>query len=63
MIKAFENSTTLSTNEHREKEIVYVYKNEDQLKDSSKDKFIVEIPKERPKWFNNNLMEKVTTKK
>ena len=45
------------------KEVAYFYNNEKPNEEEVKDKFIVEIPDDRPKWFNNNLYSKVTTKK
>ena len=47
---------------HPQKEIVFVYKGEDGLKETlQENKKIVEVPKERPSWFNNNLFAKKST--
>jgi hypothetical protein len=45
------------------KEIAYFYNNEKPNEEEVKDKFVVQMPNDRPKWFNNNLYSKITTKK
>ena len=46
---------------HPQQEIVYVYKNDEQIHDSTKR--IVEIQRERPTWFSKNLIPKINTTK
>lgn len=48
-----------------QQEVAYVYQNEVELKKDleSKNKRVFEIPKERPKWFNSNLLTKIRTEK
>ncbi|CAH1774729.1 unnamed protein product [Owenia fusiformis] len=45
---------------HPRAEVLYVYENEDQLKDKAKqdNKFIVEMEKPRPSWFPSKLLTK-----
>lgn len=47
---------------HPQQEIVYVYRNDPPLTDST-NKRIVEIPRERPSWFSKNLIPKINTSK
>jgi large subunit ribosomal protein L32 len=44
-----------------QEEIVYVYKNDEQIVDQTKR--LVEIPRERPTWFTKNLIPKINTTK
>ena len=45
------------------KEVAFVYNNESPNEEVTKDKFVVKVAGDRPKWFDNNLYTKVTTKK
>ena len=42
------------------KEVVFVYKGEENLKEANKDKYIVEMDKPRPSWWAPNLLTKPT---
>ena len=46
------------------KEIALMYKDEQSSKETleAKNKVVVEIPRNRPSWFNSDLLKKVTTK-
>jgi hypothetical protein len=61
MMKEFENDEKRV--DHPEKEVVFLYTNENADEKRLNNKFIVETKRERPAWFNNNLYTKVLTKK
>ena len=60
IIDSYPNKDELNYN-HPQQEIVYVYKNDEQISDNTKR--IVEIQRERPTWFSKNLISKINTTK
>ena len=50
--------------EYPSNEIAFLYEGEEGVKESleKENKVVIEVPKERPSWFNNNLLSKVNTK-
>lgn len=50
--------------EYPSSEVAFLYKGEEGAKENleRQNKVVVEVPKERPSWFSNNLLSKVNTK-
>lgn len=47
--------------DHPRQEVAYLYKGEEEMKDLPmyKGRYLVEIPRKRPNWFNQDLLKKV----
>lgn len=50
--------------QHPTKEVAFVYENEKDSKETleNMNRVVVEVKRERPSWFSNSLLTKLTTK-